>query len=209
MSSAHRIDLEGFRSGKLIAQTRSTRRCHWICKCDCGSVIETFYGNLISGKARSCGCGQLEDLREYIESNSIPIPFVGCWMWLGPFFNHGYGQIYVPGIKDRLAHRLSYLAFNEISPADNQHGRDVVMHSCDNQWCVYPNHLSLGTDKENTDDMDRKGRRPLKFSNGDVETIRQMTDRGIANRAIARIMGSSASYISMVKHHLRRPRLNA
>jgi hypothetical protein len=47
-------------------------------------------------------------------------------------------------------HRLSYhLNVNPIPrrPADLKEG--LVLHSCDNAWCVNPDHLSIGTCKQN------------------------------------------------------------
>lgn len=51
------------------------------------------------------------------------------------------------------AHRLAYqLIRGNIVPGH------IVMHSCDNKTCVRPSHLRAGTQKENIEDMIRKGR---------------------------------------------------
>ncbi len=95
-------------------------------------------------------------LREYIEARSIPIPFAGCWLWLLSFGNHGYGNVSRSRTstgKSGTAHRLSHEAFKGPIP-DGM----LVQHSCDNRWCVNPDHLSAGTDQTNVDDMYRKGR---------------------------------------------------
>lgn len=50
-------------------------------------------------------------------------------------------------------HRLIYIAVNgEIPPGK------IVCHKCDNKGCINPNHLFLGTKKQNTQDMIKKGR---------------------------------------------------
>lgn len=95
-------------------------------------------------------------LREYIETRCIPVPFVGCWMWLLSLGSHGYGQACMPGNRVTTAHRVSFFAFKGEIP-DGM----LVQHGCDNKWCVNPDHLSLGTDKTNSDDKHRKGRANL------------------------------------------------
>ena len=90
------------------------------------------------------------DARRYIEERSIPEPMSGCWMWLASLGSHGYGVAPAPYLT---AHRMSKAAFGGPVPAGS-----VVMHSCDMPWCVNPDHLTVGTHKQNTADMIRKGR---------------------------------------------------
>lgn len=81
----------------------------------------------------------------------------GCWRWLGSLGGHGYGQIMV-NRKAWTAHRYAYvLAHGEIPMRDGKHGA-VVMHTCDNRWCVNPEHLRIGTQGDNLRDMFAKGR---------------------------------------------------
>lgn len=77
----------------------------------------------------------------------------GCWYWLGAVYKNGYGQIGF-NREHQSAHRFSYKFFKGDIP-----GRLCVLHSCDNRLCVNPNHLRLGTHKDNTQDMISKGRR--------------------------------------------------
>ena len=76
-----------------------------------------------------------------------------CWEWQGGTNNIGYGMMR-DGPKMRTTHRVSYEEHNLQKIPSHL----VVMHSCDNKLCVNPAHLSLGTRKDNTDDMIRKGR---------------------------------------------------
>jgi len=80
-------------------------------------------------------------------------PNTDCWEWQAGTNNIGYGMIR-DGDKMRTAHRVSYEEhFNTVIPKGM-----CVLHSCDNPKCVNPNHLKVGTHKDNTQDMIRKGR---------------------------------------------------
>lgn len=125
-----------------------------------------------------------KELREYIEARSIPVPFVGCWMWLRSFGSHGYGSAHRPRGDNTVAHRVSFEAFKGPIP-DGM----LVQHSCDNKWCVNPDHLSLGTDATNALDKQIKGRAAKKLSLGDVVRIVAKLRTGAAIRAVAREFG--------------------
>lgn len=79
-----------------------------------------------------------------------------CWNWTARKLK-GYG--FISGFDGKkpikiLAHRLSWVIHKGAIP-DGQ----CVMHKCDNPSCVRPSHLFLGTQLQNLQDMDAKGRR--------------------------------------------------
>ena len=77
----------------------------------------------------------------------------GCWEWLGCCHHQwGYGSLNVGG-KYMAAHRYSWeLYFGKIPEGW------LICHKCDNPSCVNPEHLFLGTNKDNSDDKIKKGR---------------------------------------------------
>lgn len=84
----------------------------------------------------------------------------GCWLWVGPKCKDGYGKI---GVKrygassDRntvRSHRFSWVLHNQQQIPKGM----WVLHKCDNPPCVRPDHLFLGTAKENKADCIKKDR---------------------------------------------------
>lgn len=74
-----------------------------------------------------------------------------CVLWPFKTDKDGYGWFSCNG--EKRAHRVSY-SFHKGQITDGLH----VLHKCDNPSCVNPNHLFLGTHKQNMQDMVEKGR---------------------------------------------------
>jgi len=76
----------------------------------------------------------------------------GCHLFDGPKDDFGYGRIR-DGKKFVRVHRAVW---------ERDHGpiphKMVVMHKCDVRSCVNPEHLQLGTQKQNVHDRERKDR---------------------------------------------------
>lgn len=116
-------------------------------------------------------------------------PETGCWIWKGMKSKTGYGQVKRDG-KFIFAHRYSYL----IHKGDL--GDKFVLHKCDVRLCVNPDHLSLGTQKENQQDMKQKKRHMFgekspnaKLKESDVLKMYELYDQGIGTIRLARMFG--------------------
>jgi hypothetical protein len=71
-----------------------------------------------------------------------------CWNWKGPYNNYGYGKLNFSVQAGKYqtigAHKFSWEFYNGAI----QKGL-LVCHKCDTPPCVNPNHLFLGSDKDN------------------------------------------------------------
>jgi len=127
----------------------------------------------------------VENLMRFVS----PEPNSGCWLFDGSWNVDGYGRIRIEG-KLVGAHRASYeLHKGQIPPGM------LVRHTCDNPPCCNPDHLLLGTKKDNAADMMKRGRRvgPIgadchsaKLTHDDVREIRRRRASGEMYTEIAK-----------------------
>jgi hypothetical protein len=72
----------------------------------------------------------------------------------------------------------------------------VVRHKCDNRGCINPEHLELGTSKDNSQDMVKHGRSlkgekhpNSKITEEDVKAIRELSNSGMKRKEICELFG--------------------
>ena len=125
-----------------------------------------------------------------------------CWLWEGGIRGNGYG-----GFDRRPAHRVSW----EMNNGQIPDGMNVL-HKCDVRICVNIDHLFLGTQSDNMNDMYAKGRgnnaRGLQkvmtnLNDSAVINIRNDHENGETGASIARRLGLCESTISMIVNRKR------
>ena len=121
-----------------------------------------------------------------------------CWEWTAQLSPTGYGRIQID-YKAVAAHRYSA----------ELHGMDItdkiVCHKCDNPCCVRPDHLFVGTQKDNMQDMIKKGRKARvecypanrKLTDDDVRFIRASE---LDNAALGRMYNLRTQSVWKIVH---------
>lgn len=113
----------------------------------------------------------------------------GCWGWNG-YLNDGYGTLSMGNLGIIRAHRASWMIHKGDIPKEL-----IVLHNCDNRSCVNPDHLRLGTHKDNADDKYKRGRSNhhhgeshffSKLDNEKVKQIRCCLGKGISCRELSK-----------------------
>lgn len=124
----------------------------------------------------------------------------GCWEWNGHRDPDGYGSV-TRGRRPYRAHRLAYETFVGAIPEGH-----VICHRCDNPPCMNPDHLFIGTPRDNTLDASQKDRMArderhgqCKLASRDVLRLRMMyATRKYTQRELAMLFGISQAQVNNI-----------
>jgi len=139
---------------------RSASHNKLLLKCDyCGLAFTAFPSDRIS-PTRFCSIACANRAKRKPEDPAVRFwrkvsKTDSCWIWMAGVTSSGYGQFMVgksPSIK-AYAHRFSWTLAHGPIPDGL-----FVCHRCDTPRCVRPDHLFLGTARENMHDALRKHR---------------------------------------------------
>ncbi len=128
-----------------------------------------------------------------------------CWNWKTGKDRDGYGRFWIDG--DTLpASRVSWMISKGDIPGPIDRYPLFVCHKCDNPSCVNPNHLFLGTTRDNVSDMMLKGRQLSGENNGSsvltaekvIEIRRLNKELGFGKRRIAKMFNIGASTVQHI-----------
>ena len=198
----------GLKFGKLtVIECDGKRRYRdtFLCVCECGNTRKNVVKEgLRRGKTKSCGCdfpngslGANLSKEEYFEHTRKRLKKKiliknECWEWQGQLNNHGYafaswGQ--AEEKKKTVLHRVAYAIWIEEVPRGL-----CVLHKCDNPKCINPEHLYLGTKKDNTRDIKNRNRfNPArgekcgmsKLKSEEILEIRDLREKGMTLNQIS------------------------
>lgn len=132
--------------------------------------------------------------------NKMVVKKEECWEWIGSRTRQNRPKMVNHLGKNEHASRVSY----RIHKGDFD-SQLFVLHKCDNPVCTNPDHLFLGTQKDNIDDMYMKGRNASfsgernsqsKLETCNILNIRKRYKEGDSFKYLANWYGVTESTIS-------------
>jgi HNH endonuclease len=141
-------------------------------------------------------------VKERFNSKWIIQPNSDCWIWTSSLDGSGgYGKFWFK-TKKEYAHRVAWLLYHGSIPENK-----CVLHYCDTPACVNPGHLFLGTQRDNAQDRESKGR--MRHVNGEANGKTRITDAEIreirasneTQSVLARRFGTRQQYISDIQRN--------
>ena len=128
----------------------------------------------------------------------------GCWVWQRACIPAGYAEVRVNGSSVRIQRLVWEMLYGTIPDGM------VIRHKCDNPPCINPDHLIVGTQKDNIHDSIKKGRHsppPVhkKLTDCEINEIRKLSS-DMTRVSIAIQYGVTPGHVSKII--LRQTRMN-
>jgi hypothetical protein len=101
-----------------------------------------------------------------------------CWPWEGARNARGYGMFQLRTSHTVRANRMAWML------ANGDPGPLLVLHKCDNPACCNPDHLFIGTHRDNSDDKVSKGRQARGTGHGRAILTFALAQRIRRDRAV-------------------------
>jgi len=152
----------------------------------------------------------LHDVLKKRTVKSAPVPHLNgsrCWIFTGGQSQAGYGQItssfkLYPGFRFYgSAHRIAWMIWKGDTMGLN------VQHKCDHPVCINPDHLYVGTPKQNIKDAVQRRNysdplnRTWKLTINSVKFIRRLLEsKDYTQVEIGKAFGISQANVSKIKN---------
>lgn len=115
-----------------------------------------------------------------------------CWEWKAGRGARGYGVL-----GAGKAHRVAWELTN-----GKILGSLFVCHKCDNPPCCNPNHLFLGTCKDNLEDCSKKGRINCWLKKLTPDQVREIRGSNLPNSVLSKRFGIDVSGVYRIKKRI-------
>lgn len=105
-----------------------------------------------------------------------------CWPWKGSLGGRDHRPVISIFNKTHYAYRVVWMLVNgrELEPGE------VVRHKCDNKMCCNPDHLEVGTQKDNIDDTFRRERGHATLKRGQVREALELFEKNFSIAEVQR-----------------------
>ncbi len=128
----------------------------------------------------------------------------GCWIYKGRIDVHGYA-VFRANKKKHRVHRYLYEHF-----VRTLNKYELCCHICDVKSCINPDHIFIGTNKDNYDDLKNKGKHVYGSRHGmakltakDARKIREKyIPRKYSIRRLAKDYGVTSNAIASILYGL-------
>lgn len=201
-----------------MKQTASPTKEH---NCTCSNCKQTFYtlpSSIRRGEGKFCNPACYHEHRKWTHEKfwRHVHKTESCWIWTASVDHKGYGQCKGPTNTPKTwrAHRVAwYLKYGSIDP------NLQLCHDCpggENILCVNPDHMFLGSNYDNVQDMVKKGRNSrgekhpwAKLTEKQVLEIKTKVAQGLTQESIARDYNICRQTISDIHRGVRWKHLKA